>query len=307
MNIASIDIGTNTILLLIANVNLRAQKIDAIREEIRIPRIGVELNRSGKIPDEKIAELENILLEYKNLAKLNNCEEIFVIGTHALRTASNNKEIQSRILDKTSLFIEIIPSELEAEYAFYGIKASCKMDGIFAIVDIGGGSTEVIFGDKDSILDKISFPIGVVTLKDEFIQDYPISESDDANLKKKIKTTFKELTLKHYAPKTLIGISGTPTTLSVIQNNLKTFDSKKLDNTQLSKTEITNILEILRNSSIESIKNTYGEIISKREDILYIGGVILLNVMDYLNVTDTKVSTYGIRHGVIYKKMIVNK
>ncbi len=307
MNIASIDIGTNTILLLISNVDIKTSKLQTLHEEIRIPRIGSELHQLGKISNQKIDELEKILLEYKKIAEFYNCSELFIIGTHALRTASNNKEIQSMILEKTSLHIEIISPEVEAEYAFYGIKSSCQVEGTFGIVDIGGGSTEIIIGKKDSIIDKISFPIGVVTLKDEFIRGYPISESDDINLKLEINAAFDNLKLKKYAPATLIGISGTPTTLSAIKNNLTSFDPHRIEKTLLSRNEISGILEILKNLSTKSILKTYGEIISKREDILYVGGVILLTIMDYLILTDLKVSTYGIRHGIIYKKMIDKK
>lgn len=307
MNIASIDIGTNTILLLIANVDLKAKKLKTLHEEIRIPRIGSELHQLGKISTQKIDELEKILLEYKKIAEFYNCSETLIIGTHAFRIASNSKEIQSHILERTSFSIEIISPELEAEYAFYGIKGTCAVDGIFGIVDIGGGSTEIIIGNEDSVINKISFPIGVVTLKDECIHGYPISESDDTNLKMKIRSVFENLDLGKHAPNILIGISGTPTTLSAIKNDLRTFDPHVIEKTTLRRNEISGILEVLKKLSAERILETYGEIISKREDILYIGGIILLNIMDYLNLTNLIVSTYGIRHGVIYKNIIEKK
>ena len=307
MNIASIDIGTNTILLLVADVNLKTKTITPIHEEIRMPRIGAELHTSGKIPENKITELENILFDYMEIITRYDCCESFVIGTYAMRRASNNIEIQKRIFDHTSLLIDIISPEEEAECAFYGVKASMPLLNTFAIIDIGGGSTEIIIGKGKNILDMVSIPIGVVTLKDSFIQNYPISEEDDQRLKKKINYEMSIINFLHYAPSSLVGISGTPTTLSAIKNNLNTFDAKMIDQTVLSRKEIEEILATLKHSSLNEIKKTYGEIISKREDILYIGGVILLQVMDYLNMINVKVSTYGIRHGVIYKKMIANK
>ena len=307
MNIASIDIGTNTILLLVADVNLKTKTITPIHEEIRMPRIGVELNTSGKIPENKITELENILLEYKNIITQYDCHEFYVVGTHAMRKASNNSEIQKRIFDKASFLIDIISPEEEADCAFYGVKASMPLSNTFAIIDIGGGSTEIIIGHGNNILNKVSIPIGVVTLKDSFIQNYPISEEDDKRLKKKINYEMSNINLSHYAPSSLVGISGTPTTLSAIKNNLNTFDAKMIDKTVMSRNEIERILAALKHSTLDEIKKTYGEIISKREDILYIGGVILLEVMDYLNMINVKVSTYGIRHGVIYIKMIAKK
>jgi len=307
MNIASIDIGTNTILLLIAKVNSERTGLELVHEEIRMPRIGHELNRSGKIPEEKIIELEEVLLEYKTIISQYNCSECYVIGTHALRIASNNKEIQKRILENTSLSIEIISPENEAEYAFYGILASKKIENSFAIVDIGGGSTEVIVCENDKISFKRSIPIGVVTLKDILFNGYPISEDEDLQLKNRINLELGKLDLKHHAPTTLVGISGTPTTLSAIKNNLTSFDHAVIENSIIYRNDIMSILDILKKSSLEEIIKIYGNIISKREDILYIGGVILLNIMSYLNISEVKVSTFGIRHGVIYKKMIAAK
>lgn len=307
MNIASIDIGTNTIMLLVADVNLETKTITTVDEEIRMPRIGVALNTSGKIPEDKITELENILLDYKSIITRYNCCECFVIGTHAMRRASNNSIIQKRIFDCTSLVIDIISPEDEAECAFYGVKASMSLLNKFAIIDIGGGSTEIIIGKGNNILERVSIPIGVVTLKDSFIQNYPITEEDDKRLKKKINYKMRNINLSHYAPTSLVGISGTPTTLSAIKNKLSNFDAKMIDKTVICRKEIEEILAVLKHSTLNEIKKTYGEIISKREDILYVGGVILLEVMDYLNIIDVKVSTYGIRHGVIYKKMIAKK
>lgn len=307
MNIASIDIGTNTILLLVADVNLKTKTITPVHEEIRMPRIGAELHTSGKIPENKVTELENILLDYKEIITRFDCCESFVIGTHALRKALNKIEIQKRIFDHTSLLIDIISPEDEAECAFYGVKASMSLLNTFAIIDIGGGSTEIIIGNGNDILNKVSIPIGVVTLKDSSIQNYPITEEDDKRLKKKINYEMRNINLLLYAPSLLVGISGTPTTLSAIKNNLGTFDAKMIDKTIMSRKEIDGILETLKHSTLHEIKKTYGEIISKREDILYVGGVILLEVMDYLNITNVTVSTYGIRHGVIYKNMIAKK
>ncbi|MCK9211472.1 MAG: hypothetical protein M0P61_11605 [Ignavibacteriaceae bacterium] len=307
MNIASIDIGTNTILLLIARIDFEKKSLLTLHEEIRIPRIGKDLYQTGKISEDKIDELENILLEYKTIADQYSCPECFVIGTHALRSASNNLMIQQRIFEKTSFSLEIVPPNSEAEFAFYGVRSSINIKETFAIVDIGGGSTEVIISKNNKILERKSIPIGVVTLKDNFISGYPIMVNEKTRLKQKIKNDFNQLNLNHYAPKSLIGISGTPTTFSAIINDLKFFDPLKVDKTSLSKKDIESVTEFLGDSSIEKIINTYGEVISKREDILYIGGEVLLYIMSYFALPNVLISTKGIRHGVIYKKMFIDK
>ena len=307
MNIASIDIGTNTILLLIAQIDLKKKTLTPLREEIRMPRIGKDLYTTGKISEDKIQELENILLDYKTIITSSNCSECFVIGTYALRNASNKLEIKERIYKSTGLSLEIVPSDSEAEYAFYGVRSSLKINETFAILDVGGGSTEIIVCKSDVILEKKSIPIGVVTLKDQLISKYPISEIERRKLKNKIKDEFGSVNLNYLAPKSIVGISGTPTTFAAIRNKLQIFEPEKIDNSLISKLEIAGITEFLGNSSIGEIKNSFGEIISKREDILYIGGKILLYIMDYFSLPNVIISTKGIRHGVIYKKMFIDK
>ena len=307
MNIASIDIGTNTVLLLVARIDLKGKAIYTLHEEIRMPRIGRDLYNTGKISEDKIEELIDILHEYKKVTIEYNCSYCLVIGTHALRSASNNKEVQKRIFDNTVWLIDIISPEYEAECAFYGVRASTKYDDPFAIVDIGGGSTEIIISKNNVVVAKKSMKMGVVTLKGNFITGYPISEEDNNKLAARVASEINSLELNIHAPGMLVGISGTPTTLTAIHNDLKIFDPNKINNTSLLRSEIVQILNFLKNSSLEEIQIRYGDIISKREDILYIGGIILLNIMDYFTLTQVNVSTNGIRHGVIYKKMFVDK
>ncbi|MFA6597659.1 MAG: hypothetical protein WCS69_08045 [Ignavibacteriaceae bacterium] len=307
MNIASIDIGTNTILLLVAQIDPQLKIVTPLREEIRMPRIGKDLYTTGKISEDKIQELENVLLEYKAIVDVYACSECFIIGTHALRNASNKLEIKERIYKRTGFSLEIVPPDSEAEYAFYGVRSSLNSNEIFVILDIGGGSTEIIICKSDVILEKKSIPVGVVTLKDQLISGYPISEIEKRKLKNKIEYEFSSLNLNHLAPKSIIGISGTPTTFAAIRKKLQIFEPEKIDNSMISKLEIAGITEFLGNSSIEEVKNSFGEIISKREDILYIGGKILLYIMDYFSLPNVIVSTKGIRHGVFYKKMFIDK
>jgi len=141
-----------------------------------MPRIGKDLYQTAKISDNKIGELENILLDYKTIVNTYNCSECFVIGTHALRSASNKYEIKERIYKNTALSLEIVSPETEAEYAFFGVRTSGTHDETFAILDIGGGSTEIVICKNGRIIEKKSIPVGVVTLKEQFISGYPISE-----------------------------------------------------------------------------------------------------------------------------------
>ena len=156
MNIASIDIGTNTVILLIAEIT--ENKISKLLNEFRIPRIGKGLIPGGRINEEKINEFLNIMLDYKSIINQYKCEKIFAIATNAFRIASNSQEILNLIKTKTGIVIEIISGELEAEFSFLGVISDLtNLNSNVLVIDIGGGSTELILGRSDKIIFKKSF------------------------------------------------------------------------------------------------------------------------------------------------------
>src|ERR1035437_4630658 len=118
MNIASIDVGTNTVILLIAEIT--GNKFTTLYNEFRIPRIGKGLNPGGKITKEKISELLNILSGYKTIIDKYNCDKILAIATNAFRIASNAMHIIEKVKNETGINIEIISGTQEAEYSFLG-------------------------------------------------------------------------------------------------------------------------------------------------------------------------------------------
>jgi len=307
MRYASIDIGTNTVLLLIAEVDNQNRSFKTVHEEIAFPRIGNELKQSGKISDEKVEELLSLLDAYKKKVAQHNCWSVYAVGTHALRTAKNGSDIAQRIVNDLNIPVEIISPMEEADYAFSGVKSQLSTEGKTAIIDIGGGSTEIIIADTNEVIKKTSFPVGVVTLKSEFISQYPIVEEEKNALQNKIQSVFSNESIWEHDIQRVIGISGTPTTLAAITRNLTTFDVNKIDSMMLSENSISNITNWLGNATLEQIKTRYRKVIEKREDILYIGGIILINIMNYLRFSNVYVSTRGIRHGVIYKKFIADK
>src|ERR1035437_452884 len=175
MKIASIDIGTNTVILLIAEI--KNNQIIAIRNEYRVPRIGKGLTHSKNINDEKIKELIQSLSEYKNITKSYNCEVVIAIGTNAFRISSNATAIIKTVKDKLGIQINIATSLKEAEYSFLGALSDLNKENTDSLViDIGGGSTELISGKMSQIKYINNFQAGVVSGTEGFFKhDPPLS------------------------------------------------------------------------------------------------------------------------------------
>jgi len=164
MIISSIDIGTNTVLLLVAQSDPKNNKIIPLLNEYRIPRIGKNVISSGEISTESVNNLKNILLEYKSISSDYNSEHIVASATAAFRNAGNSKKVIDYILKETGIKINIISPEDEAKFAYLGSTDGTEDNIRKFLIDIGGGSTEIIIGKNRDLLYIKSFSTGVVTI-----------------------------------------------------------------------------------------------------------------------------------------------
>ncbi|MEG8947382.1 Ppx/GppA phosphatase family protein [Rosettibacter firmus] len=301
MIIASIDIGSNTILLLIARINLEKAKLETIQNYYRAPRISQGLLENGNISSEKINKLLNVLEEYKSIIEQYNCSKVFIVATNAFRIANNAKEILDLIKIKYNWTINIIDGEEEAKLSYLGAtyEYSSKEK---VVIDIGGGSTEIIYGQNDEIRFKKSFPIGVVSLTEKFIKNEIPTETEIIKLTNELNEVFKIL---DNIPKKIftIAVAGTPTTLSCIKQNIKNYNEQLVDNSILTYNDVTNIADTLASMSGMQIKEKYGQVVEGREDVLFTGTIILKTIMEKLELEKITVSNKGLRYGVIVDYM----
>ena len=172
MTIASIDIGTNTVLLLIAEVTKNLQ-IKSLLDKYRIPRIGKGLLPNGQISEDKINDLIIILSEYKKIIELYHCERILITATNAMRIAINRDQIAAKIYELFGWVVNIVPAKEEARLSYLGAVYGYSESGTTVVIDIGGGSTELIFGKQTEIKFIKSFQIGVVSGTETYLKNDP--------------------------------------------------------------------------------------------------------------------------------------
>ena len=192
MIVASIDIGTNTVLLLIAEVD-QEKKVDAILNEYRIPRIGKGLLPGKPISENKVMDLFNVLNEYEKIIEENNCERVLVTATNAFRIASNNDEIAQKIWEQFHWKVNIVPGEDEAYLSYLGAVSDVKDEAEILVIDIGGGSTELIFGNRNTVSYRKSFHTGVVSGTEKFPLNDPPTTEQVQEFEQHLDLVFKEL------------------------------------------------------------------------------------------------------------------
>ena len=299
MIVASIDIGTNTVLLLIAEVQTSSE-IKPLLNEYRMPRLGKGAEKNGSISQEKIDLLIDVLKEYDDFIKRYKCETVLVTGTNALRIAKNAPEIVRMIQDIFKYRIDVISGDTEAEYAYLGAISDIKNIEIPMVIDIGGGSTELIFSNKLKILSKRSLPIGSVSATEKFLKNSPPIEKEIDSLKNELNELFKKLSYNK-TPSDVVAIAGTATTLSCMNLGLKEFEEDKVEMSFITLEEINKIIKKIKVLTPSKIFENYGPVLKGREDIILAGAIILSEVMNFFSINSIKVSSRGIRYGAIVK------
>ena len=300
MIVASIDIGTNTVLLLITK--LEKGKLFPILNEYRIPRLGEGLEPGGEITQDKIDHLFQVLEEYRNIIKSYNCEDVILTGTYALRSASNSSFIKDKIKTQFGFQLDIVDGNTEAQIAYLGaISNISKIKGNLVVIDIGGGSTELIFGDSEKVNFKKSFSIGSVNGTEKYLVNSPPSKSKITTFQNKLHLIFSELqTIISFSE--AVAIAGTPTTVACMCFGLKEFSEAKVENSLLHINELEKLICNISKSTSEEILEKYGNVVNGREDIILAGAIILLTLMKIFHLDSIKVSSRGIRYGAVLNK-----
>lgn len=300
MKIASIDIGTNTILLLVAEIDEKGI-ITTLHHEQRIPRIGKNVDKAGNIGYEAFEKAGKILNEYHNIIKPYNPEKIIVTGTSAIRDSKNNQDFKSYILKETGLSLDIISGSEEATWTYRGgISEFIKDNEECVVIDIGGGSTEIILGKGREIVDKTSLNIGAVRLTERYLKHDPLEIDELESAAKIVNEELSKITLPILGKK-LFGVAGTITTLSAYHQKLEVHDPAKVNGYILTIDNIDDIfndLKIKTNSEISQIK-----VIPKgREDVLLAGILILKEFMKKFSLEKITTSIRGLRYGIALRE-----
>lgn len=301
MIVASIDIGTNTVLLLIAKVDVVTKSIIPIFNSYKMPRIGRGIKQSGKINADSISRLFTVLSELKTIIYKFNCDTILLSGTNAFRIASNAEELIELIKNELGFDVDVISGEEEAEFAYLGATSGLKDKTLVSVIDIGGSSTEMITGIGTKIISQTSLQIGSVTLTEEYLKILPPEKSVMDKLKEEIKLHFKQFGKNLIADK-IIAVAGTATTIACMKLGLKEFDECFLENFTLNITDLKDLISKISQLSATEILKSYGAIMKGREDIILAGAIILEQLMKFYEVNSVIVSTRGIRYGAIVKR-----
>lgn len=277
MRKAVIDIGTNSTRLYVADIFGNEQS--KVVKMLSTTRLGEGILNSDRMQDIPMERTSNAVRDFVAIAKENKAEDIYIYATAVVRESSNKEDFKKMILDKTGIVLDIIPGTLEGEIAFIG----AAQDFIApAVIDIGGGSTEVVT-KENGILKALSQKTGGVRLKEQFMTSLGVT--DIVPVKEFIKNTYLSAygaSTDILSSKTLIGVSGTPFTLASLSMNIKEYAPDIIQNKVLEKSALDSELQKLAKMTSEE-RATYSGYFAPRADIIVFGGCILSAFMEYYN------------------------
>lgn len=303
MRIASIDIGTNTVRLLIGE--LSQGKVKKLLVERRITRLGEGFKQnSGAMIQGAIDRTIQALSEFSNILKSQNVEHTRAVATSVVRESNNGDEFKERVESETGIDIEIISGDLEAELTVKGVLGSVHIPTSECVIfDIGGGSTEYILVSDNHIKSLKSLPIGVVHLTENYLTNDINSEPELASITHYIDNILdkelRDFKIKDTEDLSLIGTAGTPTTLAAIEKKLVPYDPEKVNGLVLNKSWIEKTLKMLSGMTVNQRLNVPG-LEKGREDLIIAGTLATLSTLKRFSSESLIVSDGGLLEGVLY-------
>ncbi len=293
MRLASVDIGTNTVRLLVADAN--GGSLRFVFQDRAVVRLGEGLSRTGRLKKEAMERAVLALERFKRSCDELGVEKVVPIATAAVREAENRDEFLKLVLERVGWRVRVISGEQEARFTYLGVKRGLGLSR-FLVFDIGGGSTEYICASGS--LSYTSLPMGVVKLTEQLVKGDPPSQAELEALRGAIRGFLDGLNLSSCFGVTVVGTAGTPTTLAALDMRMRTYDPERVHGYRLSYARLEEMFASLsRMRAAERLRLPGME--RGREDLIIAGTLIVLETLKKFGADEMVVSEWGIREGVI--------
>lgn len=291
-----IDLGTNSSRLLVADV--KDGEIYYRKKYMRTTRFGQGVDKNKIISTDAMNRNIIALKEYKEISKAQGVQDLFVFATSALRDARNRKEFIGLVKDTLDIDVHVVEGQLEAEFAFLGLSHQYEKDDI-VVMDVGGGSTEILYAQNGAIVWGESLDIGCVRLTERYIKNDPPLLEEITKVGEDTRATLRDRVKKVHGSFKLIGIGGTATTISSMKQSLPEYNPEKIHNSIITREETEDIILNLISMNDSQRKEICG-LDPQRTDVITAGIVITNEVNKYFTKGSFVVSDYDNLEGALY-------
>lgn len=293
---ASIDIGSNSILLLIGSFTMG--QFNIVSRDAHVTSLGKGIDLTGEFCEQSMNDSFDVLTKYVSqcVAYGISPQDIIVTATEAARVVRNSRTFFAKIKKELGLLVQIITGEGEAYYTSLGVIAgSSELD--FTIMDIGGASTELMCVAGANLSHSISLPLGCVRVTEwaqQGIEDYEVERA------------LQEMDWKRFSTERLVCEAGSMTSLAAVYLKLREYSDEQVQGLKLSLDQFEHFSKKINSVTSTELLSDY-PFLGKRAHVIQAGARIALRLCLNLGVKELEVSTYGLRYGTLKEGMIQEK
>ncbi|MDX2254417.1 MAG: Ppx/GppA phosphatase family protein [Pseudanabaenaceae cyanobacterium bins.39] len=309
--LAAIDVGTNSIHMVVVQIQTSIPSFSVIESEKATVRLGERCPQTGNLTEDAMRRSIEALARCQEVCRSLKVEEIVAVATSATREAPNGNEFIKRIYERLGLHVEVISGQEEARRIYLGVISAMELkDEPHLLIDIGGGSTEMVLGDGRDPSYLSSTKIGAVRLTDLFVKSDPISQGDyermlgyiDGSIERPTDDLKAQMRSQNIKTLKAIGTSGTIETLVTLHAKEKFgVVPNPLQGYEISFADLENMVWRLRHANLEE---RTAMVRQKRAEIILAGALVLLETMRLLAVPTIIFCQRALREGLVVDWMI---
>lgn len=301
--IAAIDIGTNSIRCIIAEASADGT-FKITDDEKATVRLGEKLAMTGMISEEASSRALEAIRRYRKLVAGLNVQAVEAVATSAVRSAANGRELVARLSEELGHEIKVISGEEEAELTAASALSNFDMYGKRTVmVDIGGGSVEIVMAFGNHVEEFYSLELGAVVMTDRFLKSDPIAEVELNKLQRHIRASLKRVfTGKKVSADTLIGSGGTLNAIGCMAMQMRKDNYVSIHGYEVLRSEVVHLLAMLIRKDLKG-RRTIPGLNQDRADIIVAGVVLVDELMRFFDANRVLVNERGIREGLLIRSM----
>ncbi|MEW6750569.1 MAG: Ppx/GppA phosphatase family protein [Candidatus Latescibacterota bacterium] len=298
--VAAIDVGTNTVLMVVGRRRPDGA-VEVLEDAHAIARLGENVDARRRIGEPALERLCGILLGHRQRALELGAGRVAAFGTSALRDAANGAEVVARVQERTGIALATLSGAQEARLTFAGAAFGLRLPARYAVLDVGGGSTELAVGTADGPEVSGSVDVGAVRLTERCFPSLPPAASQ---LQEATAVARRSLAGLPACPAgvPLVGVAGTVTTLGAMDLDVERFDAEALNGHFLPRARVEVLSDQLLGLGHAQIA-AIPQVSPQRADIISAGSLILRLALQAWGCPGVVVSTRGIRYGLLLREL----
>jgi exopolyphosphatase/guanosine-5'-triphosphate,3'-diphosphate pyrophosphatase len=294
MRVAAVDLGTNSTRLLVADIE--NGRLDEVARRLTITRLGEGVDERKRLLPAPIARVRNVLTDFRREAEQLGAERTLAIATSAVRDAENGEAFLGEVEWSYGFKTRLLTGHEEAQLTFRGVSLGRELAEETLVIDIGGGSTELVAGGLNGLRFHDSLDLGCVRLTERFLHSDPPSEEELAECAEAARVLLAERVPDEVRPRKAIGVAGTVTSLAALDLGLAEYDPEQVHGHQLSTDGVVEQLERLASLPV-SERRELPALEPERAPVIVAGAVILREALDRFGLNGLEASERDILDG----------